>query len=360
MTIQTINLGSYANDGTGDDLRTAFTKVNSNFAVLNAEAAISTAVNLGSGTGVFADKNGINLEFKTLTSTGNTVTISTDASTVNLEAKTILINDSTPTLNNNLNLNGHHTFGGDIQNTIYGQDPNIAAGLFSAMVPTTNLIADFGSVTYPTGWQRNSRGYTVDFNGTGVLSGITNPPNNDYDFGEFGQTSLSVGGHFLTLGVSLTTAGTNNITLTSTGVTNVTLPTSGILTTTASTLNQFANTSSSQLLSIIPDATGTGYAVFNANPILTGTTTATNLSLSGYLYASGNFAINGSVFEINATNGNVTFQDGTIQNTAWPSTSGTKSSNSTGTIGQISWDTNYIYVCTAPNTWKRSPLTGGY
>ena len=96
MTIQTINLGSYANDGTGDDLRTAFTKVNSNFAVLNAEAAISTAVNLGSGTGVFADKNGINLEFKTLTSTGNTVTISTDASTVNLEAKTILINDSTP------------------------------------------------------------------------------------------------------------------------------------------------------------------------------------------------------------------------------------------------------------------------
>ena len=28
--------------------------------------------------------------------------------------------------------------------------------------------------------------------------------------------------------------------------------------------------------------------------------------------------------------------------------------------GQICWDANYIYVCTATNTWKRSPLTGGY
>jgi hypothetical protein len=31
MAIQTINLGTYANDGTGDDLRTAFEKVKSNF-----------------------------------------------------------------------------------------------------------------------------------------------------------------------------------------------------------------------------------------------------------------------------------------------------------------------------------------
>ena len=40
--------------------------------------------------------------------------------------------------------------------------------------------------------------------------------------------------------------------------------------------------------------------------------------------------------------------------------SGTKASNAVGTVGQISYDANYIYVCTATNTWKRSPLTGGY
>jgi len=38
----------------------------------------------------------------------------------------------------------------------------------------------------------------------------------------------------------------------------------------------------------------------------------------------------------------------------------TKASNATGTPGQICWDANYIYICTATNTWKRSTLTGGY
>jgi hypothetical protein len=40
--------------------------------------------------------------------------------------------------------------------------------------------------------------------------------------------------------------------------------------------------------------------------------------------------------------------------------SGTKTSTATGTVGQITYDDNYIYICTATNTWKRSPLTGGY
>jgi sRNA-binding regulator protein Hfq len=38
----------------------------------------------------------------------------------------------------------------------------------------------------------------------------------------------------------------------------------------------------------------------------------------------------------------------------------TKASNAVGTAGQICWDSNYIYVCTATNTWKRTALTGGY
>lgn len=46
MPIQTINLGTYANDGTGDDLRTAFQKVNANFAELNA-SDVRGALNLG-------------------------------------------------------------------------------------------------------------------------------------------------------------------------------------------------------------------------------------------------------------------------------------------------------------------------
>ena len=29
------------------------------------------------------------------------------------------------------------------------------------------------------------------------------------------------------------------------------------------------------------------------------------------------------------------------------------SASATGTVGTMSWDANYIYICTAANTWKR-------
>jgi hypothetical protein len=32
------------------------------------------------------------------------------------------------------------------------------------------------------------------------------------------------------------------------------------------------------------------------------------------------------------------------------------SATATGTTGQIAWDANYIYVCTATNTWKRTAI----
>lgn len=32
------------------------------------------------------------------------------------------------------------------------------------------------------------------------------------------------------------------------------------------------------------------------------------------------------------------------------------SSNSAGVTGEIAWDSNYIYVCIATNTWKRADL----
>lgn len=32
-------------------------------------------------------------------------------------------------------------------------------------------------------------------------------------------------------------------------------------------------------------------------------------------------------------------------------------STDTGTTGEICWDSDYIYVCIAPNTWKRTGLS---
>ena len=90
MTIQNINIGQFANDGTGDDLREAFRKINENFDELDLrEPESTTASNLGTGTAIFNAKVGDDLQFKTLAAgdkiaitevSGNRVQIATDLS----------------------------------------------------------------------------------------------------------------------------------------------------------------------------------------------------------------------------------------------------------------------------------------
>jgi hypothetical protein len=66
MTIQSISIGNQVNDGLGDDLRTAFLKVNNNFSSLAAELTI-TVTNLGDiGEGLFKQRVGGDLQFKKL------------------------------------------------------------------------------------------------------------------------------------------------------------------------------------------------------------------------------------------------------------------------------------------------------
>ena len=88
MSLQQINLGTVANDGTGDDIRTAFQKIINNFNQLDARTPeATTAVNLGNGQGVFASKVADELRFKTivggqnvtLTATGQTITVDVNA-----------------------------------------------------------------------------------------------------------------------------------------------------------------------------------------------------------------------------------------------------------------------------------------
>lgn len=83
MTLQNINIGNAANDGTGDDLREAFIKVNQNFQYLETFAE-QTGGNLGSaGVAIYADTVDGVLKFRrlvegtnvTLTELDNSVTI---------------------------------------------------------------------------------------------------------------------------------------------------------------------------------------------------------------------------------------------------------------------------------------------
>lgn len=89
MAMQIINIGSIANDGTGDDLREAFRKTNENFDELDLrQPEATTASNIGTlGVGVFAQKTGYDLQFKNLVAgpgiavnsvAGNNIQLSSD------------------------------------------------------------------------------------------------------------------------------------------------------------------------------------------------------------------------------------------------------------------------------------------
>jgi hypothetical protein len=193
MPIQRIEIGGYANDGTGDDLRTAFNKVNANFTLLDSDAQINDGSNVGTGVAVLKGKTGTLLQFKSLTSTDTSVTITSTDDTVNLKANTRLSTDLTPTLVGNLNLNGNSilgagytnlagtTFTGDVKSTVWGVDIVALNAMVALLIESNNNLAvDFGSFVNPTGFDTNTNGYTFD------MGAFVGPDySNRFNFGTF-------------------------------------------------------------------------------------------------------------------------------------------------------------------------------
>ena len=111
MALQTVNLGTYANDGTGDDLRTAFEKVNANTTELSS-IIVKDGKNLGTGIPVYAGLSpnaviGQDLTFRGFVA-GNDITIINDSTSITISAVDSinnLIEDTTPELGGNLSLN---------------------------------------------------------------------------------------------------------------------------------------------------------------------------------------------------------------------------------------------------------------
>ena len=82
---------------------------------------------------------------------------------------------------------------------------------------------------------------------------------------------------------------------------------------------------------------------------------------------AGNFEIRmnhaaAPVVTVSATNTTISTDLGIVGDTTLatelflPAPTVPPASASPGAVGQISWDTNFIYVCTAPNVWKRTPI----
>lgn len=122
-----LNLGSYPNDGTGDDLYTAFTKVKDTLSLISDGVNEVTGQNLGAGTEIYVDNTTNVLQFKTLTSTK--LAITNTANTVNIEGLGQLEDDTSPRLGGTLSLNsnditgtGNITINGSVNALVWGID----------------------------------------------------------------------------------------------------------------------------------------------------------------------------------------------------------------------------------------------
>ena len=112
MAIETINVGNAANDGTGDDLRESFIKVNNNFTYLST-APLGVA-NLGSGVEIYASQVGGNINLRTLVPGNAYITITQLENTIVFEGQpgTFTISDGANTM----------IAGGGIPMSIVGSD----------------------------------------------------------------------------------------------------------------------------------------------------------------------------------------------------------------------------------------------
>jgi hypothetical protein len=156
MAIQTINIGNVVNDGLGDDLRTAFQKVNANFTDLSTQLT-TTATNLGAtGVGVFKEKIGADLQFKKLVAgtkmllddTGNSIVLNNTApdayTRIDTDSGSILASTHQQITMGGTSAPGSTTSRKDIEVTTSG-----SAILFKTIIPVTDILTsyDFGTIT---------------------------------------------------------------------------------------------------------------------------------------------------------------------------------------------------------------------
>ena len=177
MTIQTINIGTLANDGTGDDLRAAFLKVNSNFDELdlrNDEATTGTNVGVG-GHAVFKQKTGYDLEFRkiiqgdriSVTTNGDLITIAADLNghTLVSDSGSYALSDgnvfnitggigiSTSILGNEVTINSDSTNLGFDENFDFGEITQAITSHRDFLQFVTDV--DYGTVTAPVSFNTN-------------------------------------------------------------------------------------------------------------------------------------------------------------------------------------------------------------
>lgn len=285
MAKQTINIGSSANDKTGDPLRTAFNKINENFTELYGASPFGQQVTI-SGNQISANESNADLVLSG-SGTGGVV-----ASAVRIDGTSLSSSDSTQiNVNENLDVGGNITASGNITATgdIFANgninlgnassDQTKVVGVFEA----DNIQIDGTTITTNT----TNGSVTITGNATGGVNvenltvndnTISSPSNSDIVIepggtGDVVLSALRINGTTLdsadssaiTLGeaVDITgaltgTSGSFSTTLAVTGTTTLTGATTinNSLTANSLTTNTIASNGSNADLSIQPSGTG--------------------------------------------------------------------------------------------------------
>ena len=136
MAKQTVNLGSSANDGTGDPLRTAFDKINDNFDEVYAASATGTNIDITGNKITTTDTNG-NL---TLDTNGSGKIIVDTSTNLRLDAHTdhaILFVDANGDVSHDAKMTWNATTG-----TLAVEDLSIHASTISSTTTNESITLD--------------------------------------------------------------------------------------------------------------------------------------------------------------------------------------------------------------------------
>lgn len=299
MAKQNINIGSNANDGTGDPLRTAFQKINDNFAELygddsSADTFTSPQITNGTLNGLTTINN-ILIENSEITTSSNANIILNPmgAATIELQAPTnitgVLDVTGAVTLDTSLTLSAGAT--------ITEFSTNTSLGTSNTVVPTQNAVKTYIDA------QNVAQAITFvgdDSTGTAVNAGET--------FQILGGTGLTaaVSGDAVTLDIDATVA-------TLTGAQTLT---NKILTT--PTISSPSITGHATIEGVTPTgATGTGNLVFSDAPTFSGILAAANITASGTLGVTGTTTLSGTlnVVDVLTSGSQIISGNATVQGT---------------------------------------------
>lgn len=304
MARKNIEVGTSANDGTGDPLRTAFTKINENFVELYGGDNDINTLDANLNTNNFAITTGVTNGNVTITPNG---TGSINLGSITINGSTISSNDSTQiTLADNIqttgtvNVDGATTLGSTLT---VGTSLALATGATVTGIDngtlatgSATLLATQGAIKTYIDAQNTAQAITFvgdDSTGTAVNSGET--------FQIAGGTGLTsaVSGDTMTLDIDGTVATlTGSQTLTNKVLTNPTINAAtmtGAVAIDGVTIDDNKVTSNASNANLELDASGTGQVRIVPNTTVVGTLNTADVATTGNTTVSGNSTVSGTL-----------------------------------------------------------------